>query len=158
MCGLHRSKQNLPKKLFPYASDRSAYGCHCGISLNELFGRFSRLPPDIFGFGRPRKDSFCDPYWELPLQGNALWLEKCRGYLPKDDDQDVWAIVREKHLDLYWWYGGKEQGRVGMTTGWVRAGFLHTWTWPTSQDPHPDPAQLLIGFFFGPKPAPLGPV
>ena len=37
---------------------------------------------------------------------------------------------------------------IGMVTGRVQAGFLHTWTRPAGQDPRPGPARLLIGFFF----------
>jgi len=57
--------------------------------LDELFGHFLRLLPDTLGFGLSREDGFCYSYWELPLQGDALWFEERRGYLLKDDDPDV---------------------------------------------------------------------
>ena len=90
--------KTCPKDSFPNALDRLTSGCHYRSSSDELFGRFSRLPPDTFGFGWSREDSFCYFYWELPLQGDALWFKECRGYLLKDDDQDVWTIVRKKTL------------------------------------------------------------
>ena len=47
---------------------------------------------------------------------------------------------------------------VGMTTGWIRAGFFHTWIQPAGQDPWPEPDPFRVpGFFPGPKPAPAGP-
>ena len=51
MCRLHRSEQGLPKRSFPHALDRLAYGCHYRSYSDEFFGHFSRLPPDTFGFG-----------------------------------------------------------------------------------------------------------
>ena len=84
MCGLHRSKQGLPKRSSPYASNRSTSGHHCRSSSDELFKLFSRIPPNTFSFRRSRENSFYYSYWELPLQSDALWVKECRGYLPKD--------------------------------------------------------------------------
>ena len=50
MYGLHISDQGLPKKSFPHASNRPASGRYCRSSSDELFGRFLRIPPDIFSF------------------------------------------------------------------------------------------------------------
>ena len=86
---LHSSEQGLPKRSFPHASDRPAIGCHCRPSLDELFGLFLRLPPDTFSFGQSKEDNLCYSYWELLLQSDAFWFKECKGYLPKDDDQDV---------------------------------------------------------------------
>ena len=45
-----------------------------------------------------------------------------------------------------------------MTTGQVRAGFFHTWTRPTGQDPWPGPGPFRVpGFFPRPGLAPAGP-
>ena len=35
-----------------------------------------------------------------------------------------------------------------MTTGWIRAGFLHTWTRPAGQDPWPEPGLFRVPGFF----------
>ena len=43
--------KTCPKDSFPNALDRLTSGCHYRSSSDELFGRFSRLPPDTFGFG-----------------------------------------------------------------------------------------------------------
>ena len=40
MCGLHRSEQGLPKRSFPHALDRLAYGCHYRSSSDELLDTF----------------------------------------------------------------------------------------------------------------------
>ena len=48
--------------------------------------------------------------------------------------------------------------KLGMTTGRVRAGFFHTWTQPTGQDPWPGPGLFSVpGFFPRPGLAPAGP-
>ena len=45
-----------------------------------------------------------------------------------------------------------------MTTGWIRAGFFHTWTQPAGQDPWPEPGLFRVpGFFLGPEPTPTEP-
>ena len=49
--------------------------------------------------GHPRM-SFLDAYWELPLQGNAVWPEERRVHLSKDDDKNVRATVRLEHRNL----------------------------------------------------------
>ena len=85
-------------------------------SSNEFFGLLSRLLPNTFSFGWSREDNLCYSNWELSLQGNAFWFKECRGYLPKDDDQDVWPIVRKKNWDLYKWYGDKEKDRIHIST------------------------------------------
>ena len=42
--------------------------------------------------------------------------------------------------------------RLGMATGRVRAGFFHSRTRPTGQDPWPGPAPFRVpGFFLGPR-------
>ena len=89
MCKLHKSEQSLPKGLFPLTSERSIGGCDSMPSLDELFGRLPRLPLDALSSGQLGKD--CIPYahWELPLQSNALWIEKRRVHLQKNDDQNV---------------------------------------------------------------------
>ena len=83
---LHKFEQGLPKRSFPHASDRPADGCHRGSSLDELLGRLLMLPPDTFSLGRLGKNNFCHPYWKLPLQGDAFWIEKYKIYLSEDDD------------------------------------------------------------------------
>ena len=48
--------------------------------------------------------------------------------------------------------------QVGRATGRVRAGFFHTRTRPTGQDPWPEPDSFTKRIFFpGPGPAPTGP-
>ena len=101
MCRLHRFEQSMSERPFPHALDWPADGCHCRSSLDELFGCISRIPSNTSSHGRSRDDSFCHSYWELPLQSDAFWFEKCKRYLPKDDDQNVWVTIREKHWDLY---------------------------------------------------------
>ena len=71
------------------ALNRSIDRRNCRPSSNELFGRLSRLSSNTVSFGRSGEDDISYAYWKLPLQSNALWVEKCRVYIPEDDDQDV---------------------------------------------------------------------
>ena len=51
-----------------------------------------------------------------------------------------------------------KQLRLGMAMGRVRAGFFHTRTRSTGQDPWPGPGPFRVpGFFPRPGPAPVGP-
>ena len=59
------------------------------------------------------KNDFCNPYWELPLQSNAIRVEERKIHLSENDDKDVWVAIGEKYLDLYRWYGGEKQNSFG---------------------------------------------
>ena len=55
----------------------------------SFFGRLLGLLVDTISSRQSGKDYFSYTHWELLLQSNALWIEKCKIYLPKDDGQDV---------------------------------------------------------------------
>ena len=55
--------------------------------------------------------------------------------------------------------GGSLQISLGMATGQVRAGFLHTWTRPVGPNLRPGPGLIIKQIFFcEPRPAPQGPI
>ena len=86
-----------PKDPFPMPQDRLAGGCHCRPSSDEFLGRFSGLSSDTFGLGRSRKNCLCYSSRELPLQGDAIWLEECMFHLSENDDEDVRTNIGKKH-------------------------------------------------------------
>ena len=96
----HGLKQSVPKEPIPHASDRLAGACHSRTPLDELPGRLSGLLSNTAGLGGSGEDSLCDAYWELPLQGNAVWPEERRVHFSKDDDENVRATVRLEHRNL----------------------------------------------------------
>ena len=90
----------MPKRPVPHASDRPVGGRNGRTSLDEFPRCLSRLSSNIAGLGGSGEYSFCDAYWELPLQGNAVWLEERRVHLSKDDDENVRATIRLEHQNL----------------------------------------------------------
>ena len=58
---------------------------HPWMSFLDAFQGYHQIPLAL----DDQENSFCHSYWELPLQSDAILLEECRGYLLKDDDQDV---------------------------------------------------------------------
>ena len=56
---------------------------HPQMSLLDAFQGYHQIP---LALDDQEKNNFCHLHWELPLQSNALWFEKCRVYLSKDDD------------------------------------------------------------------------
>ena len=86
---LHGPKQSMPKRPIPHASDRPASGGNNGPSSDEFPRCLLGLSSNTTSPRGSGEDSLCDAYWELPLQGNAVWLEKRRVHLSKDDDEDV---------------------------------------------------------------------
>ena len=100
LCKLHGPKQSMPKGPVPHALDRPAGGCNGGPSSDEFPRCLSGLSSNTAGLGGSREDSFCNAYWELPLQGNVVWPEKRRVHLSKDDDENVRATVRLEHQNL----------------------------------------------------------
>ena len=100
LCRLHGPKQSMPKEPVPHASDRPVGGRNSRPSSDEFPGYLSRLSLNTAGPGGSGEDSFCDAYWELSLQSNAVWLEKRRFHLSKDDDENVRATIRQEHQNL----------------------------------------------------------
>ena len=85
-----------PKNHFsPPASDRPIGRCNSRPSSDELPRCLLGIPPDTTRPGRLGKDSFYHSHWKLPLQSDALWIEKRRIYLSKDDDENT--TVRQEH-------------------------------------------------------------
>ena len=79
----------MPKRPIPHASNRPAGGYNNGPSSDELFKCLPRLSSDTISPGGLGEDTLRDTYWELPLQGNAVWYEERKIYLPKDDNENV---------------------------------------------------------------------
>ena len=79
---------------------RPVGGRNSGPSLDEFPGCLSGLSSNTTGPGGLGEDSLYDAYWELPLQGNAIWPEERRVHLSKDDDENVRATVRQEHRNL----------------------------------------------------------
>ena len=75
LCRFHGPKQGMLKRPVPYTSDRPAGGCHRGTSSDEFLRCLPGLSSDTTSPGRSKEDRFRDTCWELPLQGDALWLE-----------------------------------------------------------------------------------
>ena len=55
---------------------------HPQMSFLDVFQGYYQIPLARWS----REDSFCHSYWKIPLQGDALWLEKCGVHLSKNDD------------------------------------------------------------------------
>ena len=89
VCRFHRFEQSLSKRSFPSASDRPIGRCNSRPSLDELPRCLLGIPPNTTSTGRSGKDSFCHSHWKLPLQSDALLVEKHMVYLSKDDDENV---------------------------------------------------------------------
>ena len=90
----------MPKRLVPYASDRLAGGCNSGPSSDEFPGCLLGLSSNTASLGGSGENNFCDAYWKLLLQGNAIWPEERRVHLSKDDDENVRATVEQAHRNL----------------------------------------------------------
>ena len=56
---------------------------HPQMSLLDAFQGYHQIP---LALDDQEKNNFCHLHWELPLQSDAIWFEKCRVYLSKDDD------------------------------------------------------------------------
>ena len=82
----HGFKQDLSERSLSHSLDWLAGRCYCRPSSDKLFRCLSRIPLNTASTRGPGKDNFCYSHWKLPLQGNALRLEKCRIHLSKDDD------------------------------------------------------------------------
>ena len=78
--------KGLPKRSFSYTLNRPASRCHCRPSSDELLKWLSKVPSNTTGPRWLGKDNFCHSHWKLPLQSDAIWLEKCGIYLSKNDD------------------------------------------------------------------------
>lgn len=69
-----------------------------------------------------RENYFPHSNRELPLSSNALWLEKCRVYIPKNGDEhlanldEVFAVLRKYKLCLN---ASKCSFSVGLGNFWV---------------------------------------
>ena len=94
---LHGPKQSMPKRPVPHTLDRPAGGCNSRPPLDEFLGCLSRLSSSIASPRGLEEDNLCDAYWELPLQGNAIWPEERRVHLSKDDDENVRATVGQEY-------------------------------------------------------------
>ena len=108
VCRFHRPEQSLSKWSFPPALDRPISRCNHGPSSDKLPRCLPRILLDTASLRRSRKDNFCHSHWKLPLQSDALWVEKCRVYLSKDDDENVWTTVGQEHWSLHRWHSGEE--------------------------------------------------
>ena len=103
MAGLHRvhePKQSMPKRLVPHALDRPTGGCNSRPSSDEFPGCLLGLSLNTASLGGSGEDSLCDAYWELPLQGNAVWPEERKVHLSKDDDENVRVTVGQEYRNL----------------------------------------------------------
>ena len=89
VCRFHRLEQSLSKRSFPAVLDRPIGRCNSKPSSDELPRCLLEIPPDTINPRRSGKDNFYHSHWKLPLQSDALWVEKRRFYLSKDDDKNV---------------------------------------------------------------------
>ena len=87
--GFHRSKPSMPKRSISYAEDRSVSRHHIRTPKDEFPGRFSRVSSDCPSSQGPRKDSIHLLGSQLSLYYDAFWVEKRRGHVPTDDDENV---------------------------------------------------------------------
>ena len=59
---------------------------HPRMSFLDAFQGYHQIP---LALEDQEKIAFCDAYWELPLQSNAVWPKEYRFHLSKDDDENV---------------------------------------------------------------------
>ena len=87
----------MPKRPVPHASDRPTGRCNSRPSSDEFLRCLSGLSSNTTSPRGSGEDSFCDAYWELPLQGNAIRSKECRVHLLKDDEENVRVAVGQEH-------------------------------------------------------------
>ena len=79
MCRFHRFEPSMPQ----------VGGFHVWIPKDELLGHLLRVSLDCPSTRGPRKDCIHFPGCQLSLYYDALWVKKCQGHVPADDDEDV---------------------------------------------------------------------
>ena len=97
MHGLHGSEQGMPKGQLPPAKDRLVGGFHNKAQAPDFYGRILKVQLDKNGEGRSKENYIHHELKALPLQGDALRVEKCRSNLPEISEQNVQQVDHEKY-------------------------------------------------------------
>ena len=89
LCRFHGFESSMPKRSVSYAEDRPVGGFHVQTPKDELLGCLLGVSSDCPSTRGPRKDSIHLLECQLSLYYDALWVKKCWGHVPMDDDEDV---------------------------------------------------------------------
>ena len=71
---------------------------HPRTSFLNAFQGYHQIP---LAWDDKKKNCFCYPYRELPLQSDVIRFEECRIHLSTNDDKDVRVAIGVKYRDLH---------------------------------------------------------
>ena len=89
MCRFYVFEPSKLERSIPNAKDRPVGGFHIRTPKDKLYGHLSRASLNCPGTQGLRKDRIHFLGCQLSLYCDALWIKKCRGHVPADDDEDV---------------------------------------------------------------------